>query len=283
VFQQTGLTAPANAVLEATFRIANTDVTRKRFSVLIHDWDFTDLHVCTLWLPASSPSRTFVIRSHATKGWTNATLSIYAATVGSGGFYELDDVALRFKPTQSATTTECFDPLASPGGSSVPGNMLANGDFSAGLPPWGLFGNIASQVDGGVFEFYKLPGSPSGVLLQGTGQPVLAGQQLRLRLRLGNASVVRQRVTFLVHKEDFTDLHACTFWVPAGRPLRTFELRTHATVGWSNATVSIYPATAGSGLAYQWLQVDDVSLSRTSGRIIGTQCLEPGEASNFPR
>ena len=283
VFQQTHVQVPANATLQATFTMANSDPSRKRFSVLIHDLNFSDLHVCTFWLPGNAPARTFAVRTHTTRHWNNATISFYAATMGSGGFYELDDVRLRVMPGLSPNATVCVDPQAHDVAGGFTSNLLSNSGFDAGLSPWVTFGMIASQLTSGVFEFHKLPGSPAGVVLQGSGQAVASKQALRLSLRLGNNSAVRQRVTVLVHKEDFMDLHACTFWLSAGTPLRTFSMRTYSTIPWNNAFVSIYPSTAGSGPAFQWLTIDDVALAGIDGLVQETSCLEPGEAVNSVR
>ena len=87
---------------------------------------------------------------------------------------------------------------------------------------------------------------------------------------------VRQRVMVLLHKEDFSDLHACTFWLPAGQALSTYTMRTYATIAWSNATIAVYPSSVGSAPSYQWLRLDDVTLARTPGPVLGTECVEPG-------
>jgi hypothetical protein len=47
VFRETGIPIPANAALQATFDLGNSDTVRKRISVLVHDSNFTDLFVCT--------------------------------------------------------------------------------------------------------------------------------------------------------------------------------------------------------------------------------------------
>ena len=104
-YQNTGVGVAANTLMTAQFQLGNSDTVRKRISVLVHDADFLDLHVCTFWLPASAPLRPYRITTHTTKAWTNATISFYAATAGSGGFYQLDDVALLAGAGSAATTT----------------------------------------------------------------------------------------------------------------------------------------------------------------------------------
>jgi hypothetical protein len=94
VFQSTDASVPIGVPLEAEFTIANTSSVRKRISVLIHENFFSDSSLCTFWLEANAPTRTYRMRTHTTRPWTNATLSFYAASVGSnGGNYVLDNVS----------------------------------------------------------------------------------------------------------------------------------------------------------------------------------------------
>ena len=275
VFQQTGVAFASGAPMELQMSLGNGSNARKRISVLLHDADFADLSVCTFWLPPHTPLRTYRMRTHTTRAWSNATVSFYAATEGSdGGTYRIDNVTLAFMPAQSAVRTDCFDPSV-PAASGVDGpDMLANGSFSTGLAPWGVFGQIVEQVNGGVLEFYRPIGQPAGVVLQNTQQPLAANDIVTATFRLGNSSGVRKRVTVLLHAGDFTDLSACTFWLPPGQPLMTYAMRAFTTQSWTNATVSVYAATVGTE---QWTRLDDVSFRRTPGiAIAGTECVEPG-------
>jgi hypothetical protein len=172
------------------------------------------------------------------------------------------------------------DPAVGAGGiSDTATNLIANGTFSGGTyAPWIPTGNIQSQLSAaGVFEFFKLPGLPAGVVLQQTFQGMVDNQKLRATFQLGNSSSLRQRVTVLIHDFDFSDLHACTFFLPPGLPLSTFGMRTYVTESWSNATLAVYPSTAGSSPSHEWLQLDNVSLVRTTTTTTGTECYEPGD------
>jgi hypothetical protein len=280
VFQETGTPLAAGTALVAQFSLGNSDTVRKRISVLIHDSDFSDLSVCTFWLPANLPLTAYTMRTHNTKPWNNATISFYSASTNAAGnttgFYRLDDVMLSPAPAQSTTRTDCVDPNtpAPPGGADGP-ELLVNGTFGSGAvaPGWSLFGQIQGQVTGGVFEFLKLAGTPAGVILQPTSQPMSAGQRLTATFQLGNSSPTRKRVTVILHDNDFSDLSACTFWLAPNQPLSTYTYRTFATQTWANATLSVYPATVG---AEQWIRLDNVTLRRTpSSEITGIECLEP--------
>jgi hypothetical protein len=277
VFQPTGVPVPAGTPFEASFGLGNTTVVRKRVSVLIHDLDFSDLFVCTFWLPPNQPMQSYVIRTHTTKAWTNATISFYAANAGNegNGFYRLDDVQM-YTGIQPPTSTECVAPLPPFQGTPAPPhvNLLVNGGFDSGmLPPWTLFGQIVGQIGGGVFEFYRPAGTPAGVILQPTNQVVAQGQAMTATFQLGNSSAVRKRVTVLLHDNDFTDLGACTFWLEPGAPLSAFRMTFVATNPWANATISFYPATIGT---QQWIRLDDVVFMAELGALMSTQCVEPG-------
>ena len=83
-YQETGVSVPASAPLHASFDLANTSSVRKRISVLILDFDFSDLSVCTFWLPPlGSDLIPYVVRTRTTKAWTNATIAFYAASPSS--------------------------------------------------------------------------------------------------------------------------------------------------------------------------------------------------------
>ncbi len=173
--------------------------------------------------------------------------------------------------------TDCVDPLAPapPGGGAGP-DLIANGGFGAGLAPWGLFGQIVSQIAAGVFEFYRPAGTPAGVVLQQTGAGVAANGILTATFQLGNSSPGRARVTVLLHNADFSDLTACTFWIPGGQSLASYTVRGFATQTWTNATLSVYPSTIGT---LEWLRLDNVMLQLTPGQaVLGTECAEPPAA-----
>jgi len=278
IFQNTGQSLAAGTSLVAQFALGNSSSVRKRISVLVLDSNFSDLSVCTFWLPPNLPLTAYGMRTHTTQAWANASIYFYAASEGTnGGAYRIDDVALQVQPDGPVTATTCLDasaPIAS--GSSPEPTLLVNGNFDTGaLAPWGLFGTITQRILAGVFEFIRPDNTPpSGVVVQVTGQAMTANQILTATFQLGNSSAVRKRVTVLIHDSDFSDLSACTFWLAPGQPLSNYAYRTHATKAWTNAMISFYPATTDE---LQWIRLDNVTLQRTPGTpIAGTQCIEPG-------
>ncbi len=285
VFQETSAYVPANAPLVATFDLSNTSSVRKRITVLITESDFSDLAVCTFWLPANSPTRTYGIRAHTTQVQWNVALYFYAASAGSnGGAYRIDNVSLRHDPNLPSDRTDCVDPLApGPVGGSDGSDLLVNGNFNTGaLAPWFTFGTITWQLVGGVFEFVRPGGGISaGVVVQPTSQSMTTGQLLTTTLELGNSSSVRKRVTLIVHDFSFGDLAACTFWLPPGQPLSPYVVRSYTTQPWTNATVSVYAASTSLN---QWIRVDNVTLQQTPSITVGgTECLEPGANLTRPQ
>jgi hypothetical protein len=275
----------SGAPLEAVFDIGNSANIRQRVSVLMIDSDFTDVVVCTFWLEPAAPMRTYRMRAHTNRPWANAAIYFYAATTASfaanGGFLRLDNVSYNFNASGSHVRTDCVDPTSPPPpGGAESASLLANGDFSAGLAPWTTFGTITGGVTNGVFEFIRTAGLPAGVLLQPTGAAVAANEFLTATVDLGNSSPMSKRVTLLIHSNDFSDLSACTFVLPAGLPLSTYQMKMRATRAWAagigtGATLSIYGATVGLD---QWIRIDNASLRRTPGSAIqGTECLEPVE------
>jgi Zn-dependent metalloprotease len=281
VLQNTGLSLPEPMSLEAVWTMANTDLVRKRYSVLIGDNDFTDLHVCTFWLDPGQPAQTYRMRTHTNRPIGNLTIWFYAASVNGAAntaTYQLDNVSMTLKPTHSAFKTDCEDPLRPTAGGSTSGNLMVNGDFASGLAPWTPFGQIShNSAAGGVFEFFKLAGAPAGVLLQSTGQAMDLDQRIQATFQLGNSSGVRQRVTVILHEApSFSDLSACTFWLPPGLPMQTYTMRTYASQAWTNATFAVYPATVGTAPSHQWLRLDNVNLQRVTSANWGTECFEPG-------
>jgi hypothetical protein len=280
IFQATGAPVGTDKALTATFRMGNADSVRKRFSVLIIDSDFSDISVCTFWLPANAAMATYQMKAHPTRGWLNAAIYFYAASDGIGE-YLLDDVSLVVDAAASTTRTECIDPTRpTPPGGAAGANLLTNGNFATGLiAPWLPFFDIQHQISSGVLEFIRpgTPGTMPGGVMQSTLQAMTSGQIMTATFQLGNSSTVRKRVTVLLHDLDFSDLSACTFWLAPGHALSNYAMRSFVTkpTGWTNASISVYASTTGPE---PWTRLDNVTLSRTpAGPLRGTECFEPGD------
>jgi len=97
-------------IVTAQFKLGNSSSVRKRVTVLLHDLDFSDLSACTFWLEPGQPLSDFGMRSYATRAWANATISIYAASVGDETWTRLDNVMLRKTPGGDTSGTNCVEP-----------------------------------------------------------------------------------------------------------------------------------------------------------------------------
>jgi hypothetical protein len=110
VLQPTSTAAATGTIFTAQFDLGNSSAVRKRVTVLLHDLDFSDLSACTFWLAPGQPLSPYAMRSFTTKPWTNATISIYAATVGNDTWTRLDNVSLRQTQGTQTQGTDCIEP-----------------------------------------------------------------------------------------------------------------------------------------------------------------------------
>ncbi len=275
IFQPTGYPAATGTGLDAEIDIGNASGVRKRITLLIHDADFSDLQVCTFWLPPNAPMQTYRMTARTSEAWSNVTLSIYASSNDGAAAYRVDNAALKLILTPTSSRTLCFDPNAPPAALQPDGaEWLANGDFSAGLANWAQFFNINMQISGGVLEFQGT-GVPAGVVFQETTQSASSGTIIEARFDIGS-SAPRRRVTVLLRDADFSDLQVCTFWLPPNAALSSYVMRAYTTEAWTGASISFYPSTLGTN---GWYRVDNVSFrARPSLTIIGTECYPPGTA-----
>jgi hypothetical protein len=79
--------------------------------VVLHDSDFSDVTAWHVLLPAATPLDTYSMRIFTTQAWTNATLSVYSATVGVFPWAQVDNATLQTTPATAALGTECIEPL----------------------------------------------------------------------------------------------------------------------------------------------------------------------------
>jgi hypothetical protein len=289
VFQNTSAAVAANSGLRAQFELGNSSNVRKRITVLIHEGNFTDLHVCTFWLLPNTPLRPYLMRTYTNLTWTNATISIYASTADGLGDILLDNVSLH-REMPSINRTLCDEPTAPPPGVGADGpNIIDNPSFTTAIPLVGgsainAWLPFASPINAlvwrqlnGVFEMYRSgDNNANALLMQSDPLQMPANVPVEITLQLGNSSNERMRVLLLLHQANFQDLHACTFWLNPNTPLSTYVIRTYATQPWTDGTVlSIYAATTGNGSGYT--RVDNVSVRlRPSLNIVGTECYAPG-------
>lgn len=131
LIQRTGQTMVAGQILRADVDLGNSSSVWKRVSILIHDWDFTDLAACTFWLAPGAPLETYSVRMFTTIPWSDAAFSVYAATQGPESWIEVDNAALR-RTGEATGGKECYEP----GALSPPpvASAAVGADRAAGAP-----------------------------------------------------------------------------------------------------------------------------------------------------
>jgi hypothetical protein len=112
VLQNTGARLPNGAPLRLTVSLGNSSAGRKRATLIVHDTDWSDLLVCSFWIPPNTAPRLYTMTAKTTESWSAGTLSIYASTADGLGWLVVDNVVLRHLPTLSVNATLCDDPGA---------------------------------------------------------------------------------------------------------------------------------------------------------------------------
>jgi murein DD-endopeptidase MepM/ murein hydrolase activator NlpD len=109
MLQNTYAPLPSGAPLNATFLLGNSSTERQRATVILHDNDFSDLLVCSFWLPPNSPPQPYGMQTQTTEAWTQATVAVYASSPVGEGWLRLDDVWVQHMPGFSFPNTICRD------------------------------------------------------------------------------------------------------------------------------------------------------------------------------
>lgn len=277
VFQNTGTALPNAAPLEISAQFGNSSAGRKRVSVIAHDADWSDLQVCTFWIPPGSPLQTYTMRAKTGEAWSSAQLSLYVIPADGQGWLRVDNVSMQHNAGLTVNYVTCIDPMApNPGAGADSASLITNPGFDS-MTGWNTYGTIQWVRNAGVFEFYRPTGAPSGgVIYQNTGAAAGANVPLEASFQLGNNGSQRMRATVLLHDSDFSDMQVCAFWLPPNTPLGTYTMRTHTTEAWTNISISVYPSTA---VPAGFLRLDNVSLKRRPTlSITGTNCYPAGAA-----
>ena len=275
VFQDTGIPTNIDETLYVQLDLGNSSAVRKRVSILTHNPDFSDLQICSFWLPPNAPMATYRMYLGTKRNWSSTVLSIYGNPNDGIGWILVDNVSMYNMPGPGLTETLCVDPrVPAPPGGADSVNLVSNGTFTGTLSPWGTFGAIVTRVEANVAEMYRSFGTPAGSLLQNMSASAPAGMPMEIMLDLGNSSTIRQRVTVLMHATNFSDLQVCVFWLEPGTPLQTHVIRTYSTAPWSGVSISVYPSPPTT---LGWIRMDNVSvMTKPSMSVVGVECYMPG-------
>ncbi len=106
---------------------------RKRVTAILHANNFSDLAACTFWLQPGQPLSPYTMRTFTTSAWTNATVSFYAATIGTEQWIRLDDVVFRRTPGVPTNGTDCLEPSA-PARAGAAAPVLERSEDRAWIP-----------------------------------------------------------------------------------------------------------------------------------------------------
>jgi hypothetical protein len=112
IFQQTLTAIPAGVPLDVMVDIGNSSARRKRITLIVWDANFADVRACTFWLPPRAPLRPYRMLTVSGIDWASATLHLYASSADGEGWYQIDNLSLRYNMATTRTATLCIDPNA---------------------------------------------------------------------------------------------------------------------------------------------------------------------------
>jgi hypothetical protein len=112
--------------LQAEMQFGNTSDARMRVTVLLHTSDFSNVGVCTFWLPPHAPLQPYTMTIPIHQSWGSVGVSLYPAT--TGGWIQVDDVSVRERPLLSVRGSRCNEP------GSIPPDVHTS-SLGIGIPP----------------------------------------------------------------------------------------------------------------------------------------------------
>lgn len=278
VLQHTGIAVPTVGTrFEVHARLGNTSGQPQRVSILAYDADFSDVQICSFWLPPGAPMREYMMQFRNSDPWSNAAIAFYPADAGSSfAWLQVDEVTMT-TVTGTWNYTYCKDPIAPGPTGTNSADLLTNGNFALPVPQpngspvdnWWTYGQISWEQIGGVFHFNRTAGAPPGVVAQSSGDAAIQNTLFEANFQIGNSSTLRGQMTVIIHDLDFTDMNVCTFWIPPGTTLQSHTMLMYARKPWANATIAFYPRTILPNGAFQ---IDNVTLQTRSIGALGTEC-----------
>ncbi len=173
-----------------------------------------------------------------------------------------NDLTSRLSAEVPATTT------------AATGNLVTNGDFSAGVNDWTFYGPLDAWAPDGTIQFKRLNNSAPGGFWQNTGQTnVPAGTPFTVSVDLGNNGGFNKDV--LVRLSDSTRGTAldCTFTVTQASPLQSFTMSGLSPSLFDTLTVTVEETTSDG---YPDVLMDNLNVQYAPGQGISTTtCTSP--------
>jgi hypothetical protein len=112
IFQNLGVAIPSGTMLEARVDLGNSSGQRKRAVIMLHDANFSDLFICSFWLPPNTPLTQFRMTGRAQRNWANATISIYASMADNLPHLRVDNAYVATIPNDGSGGVLCYDAFA---------------------------------------------------------------------------------------------------------------------------------------------------------------------------
>ncbi len=154
------------------------------------------------------------------------------------------------------------------------GNLVVNGDFSAGVDSWTFYGPLDAWAPDGTIQFKRLDNSAPGGFWQATSETdVPAGTPFAVSVDLGNNGGFNKDV--LIRLSDSTRGTAldCSFTVTQASPLQTFTMSGLSPTLFDNLTVTVEETTADG---YPDVLMDNLNVAYAPGQGISTTtCTSP--------
>ncbi len=219
------------------------------------------------------------IGSWGTTGIGSGTLSLSVTSNGTATNTPTRTATATRTGTPTATATRTNTPMTPTSTSSptstpiAPGNLVTNGDFSAGETGWGFFGGVSHSVSAGVLNFNRQVSATNAIIFQDIAVAPATGTKFELDLDLGNSSASARTVNVVIRQLDWSDSAICQFTLAPNSPLRTHVLQGITASAWSSIRLEIIPVDEDVSPV---LHLDNLSLSvHPELSITQTNCISP--------
>ncbi len=152
-------------------------------------------------------------------------------------------------------------------------NAVSNGDFSAGVNDWSVYGPLDAWAPDGVMMFKRRDNSAPGGFLQATGYRVSSATPFEVNLDLGNSGGFDKQVLVRLSDSSRASALDCVFTVNRATPLQSYSMRGLSPFEFDDLSVTIEELTY-DGYPDVLLDNLDVRYQPNAG-INSTTCTSP--------